>query len=68
MLKLWLVIYIAGKVASTLGPLPVSLAECERKAIEYKAGLNPNLKTDGVTAKDIEFVCEAHRSRPVLER
>lgn len=76
MMKVWMVIYISGKIVGAIGPLPYDVAECEiRKETiighidtgfaenaDALAKTDPDLKRD-----DIEVVCVEQEERPVIE-
>lgn len=64
-MKLYIVIYIAGLIGGTVGPLPYGIAECESRATELNALPRPNVVTpQGYTAADVLFACEWHATRP----
>lgn len=75
-MKLWLAVYIFGKVAASVGPLPYGMEECEIRAAERSAEFdhgfeaNPErVEIDGkaVERKDIRVACVEQADRPVLE-
>lgn len=64
-LELYMVIYMAGHVAGTIGPLPYDMEECKHRAEELWAkGHADRVTPDGFTMKDVKFVCEKHTIRP----
>lgn len=68
-MKLYMVIYFAGVIGGTVGPLPYGIEECQDRAAEIMAGANQDVVTpDGYTARDVKFECEFHEQRPVTER
>jgi hypothetical protein len=63
--KLFMVIYIVGKIGGTVGPLPYGIDECEIRAADMLAGLDKTVVTpEGHRASDVEFKCEWHAQRP----
>lgn len=79
-LSLFLIIYAAGTVGGTIGPLPYGLDECERHAQSMRAQITARLATgryeDGTAikanpgmaerAKSMTFTCEYRASRPEI--
>lgn len=64
-MKLYIVVYIAGLIGGTVGPLPYGPDECARRVAEQHAALNRDLTTpQGFTWRDIRFECEWHAVRP----
>lgn len=77
MSKLFMILYVAGKIAGTWGPLPYDTAECERRAAEGNAiiaqakgkpEIIAKMKATGATAplEQWEFACEQRTVRPEL--
>jgi hypothetical protein len=64
-MSLFMVIYIAGQVGATVGPLPYGIEECERQAAEKVAEGNEHAATpEGYTLRDIRIACEFHAEPP----
>lgn len=64
-MKLYIVIYLAGLVGGTVGPLPYGFDECQRRAAEKQAEADPSVVTpQGYRASDVKLVCEWHSTRP----
>ncbi len=58
-MPLYLVIYIAGLVGATIGPLPMTLPECLKFAAYEAAQMDTKITTpQGYSSKDIRFSCE----------
>lgn len=69
MSKLYIVIYIAGQIGGTVGPLPYGIDECRLRAAAQYATMDPKVVTpEGITARDVMFACEFHIIRPQNER
>lgn len=67
-MKIFMIIYIAGKIGMTIGPLPYGLEECIVRAADIMAQANPQVITpEGYTSKDVSIECELHFERPALE-
>ena len=67
-MSLWFVIYIAGKVGGSVGPLPYDFAECQSRAVDMYRQLKPDVVTpEGLTEADVRFACEYHDARPINE-
>lgn len=67
-MKLYLVIYMAGLIGGTVGPLPYGIEECHSRASEILAQLDQSVITpQGFTAKDVRLECEFHDTRPLLD-
>lgn len=65
MAKLYIVIYLAGHIGGTVGPLPYGFEECDRRAAEQMATADPSVVTpQGYRASDVKLVCEWHETRP----
>ena len=66
-MRLYIVIYLAGLVGGTVGPLPYDEAECERRVSAQMASLDRGVTTpSGYTADDVDLRCEWHTERPIL--
>jgi len=64
-MNLYIVIYIAGLIGGTVGPLPYGLKECQQRAVETLAEVDPNVVTpQGYRGSDVKMVCEWHDVRP----
>lgn len=67
-MKLFIVIYIAGHMGGSIGPVPYGMEECKDRAEAFLSKGDPNAVTpEGYTIKDVQFVCEWHDQRPSLE-
>jgi len=76
-MKLWLVVYIMGKVAVSVGPLPYDMDECHVRAAEkvkeFDEGFERNADKvwtlDGktVSREDVKVECVETDVRPALE-
>jgi hypothetical protein len=78
-MKLFLVVYILGNVAATVGPLPTygdsvaAMDSCKRVAASdmtsarkaFAMGKRAYLKGELITPADIKMKCEFHKTRPV---
>lgn len=63
----YVVIYVAGMIGATVGPLPYGKDQCEFRVKEILETSGPNVVTvDGYSAKDIKIACEYHKKRPKL--
>jgi hypothetical protein len=63
--KLWMVIYLAGQIVGTVGPLPYDEPECVRRVVDKMAGADHSVTTpEGYTIHDVRLVCEWHDERP----
>lgn len=68
LLKLYIVIYVTGQIAGTVGPLPYGVEECEKRTQAHMAKVDPTIVTpDGYSAKDVRLSCEWHILRPENE-
>lgn len=69
MLKLWIVIYVAGQLAVSLGPLPYGMEECKQRIAAEKAHGpdHPEFLGNYDWDRDIRFACELHAERPKAE-
>ncbi len=64
-MKLFIVIYIAGLIGGTIGPLPYDFKECKRRAAEKMAEFDQKVITpEGYRASDVKLICEWHVNRP----
>lgn len=69
MLKLWMVLYLAGVVVGSSGPLPYGMAECERKAAEELRTFDWSLfAEEGFDSDDVRISCEFHAEDPMPRR
>ena len=63
--KLWIVIYLVGEIAGTVGPLPYAIDECEKRAVTTQNQFDPLvLLQEGYLPGDLQFKCEWHIVRP----
>lgn len=73
----WIVIYLLGVMASTIGPLPYDKNECARRAAEKQTEVaqtfilknlanNPDMVIEGkrITIDDVKIVCVVSDKRP----
>lgn len=60
-MKIYLVIYIAGLVNSSAGPLPITMAECTQRAPEWSVPIMAEFAAQGFQA---EVRCEWHKDHP----
>lgn len=67
MLKLWVVLYVAGSVQGTWGPLPYGLAECWDRTAVMMLDLRERSAKHGVDVSEWRLACEYHGVRPALE-
>jgi hypothetical protein len=68
-MKLFVIIYIAGQIGATVGPVPYGMDECRVRAAEMYDTIDPNVRTpEGVMKHDVRFECEMHAERPALQR
>lgn len=68
-MKLFMVIYFAGQIGGTVGPLPYGIEECRTRAADIMSNAKQDVVTpEGYTARDVKFECEFHRERPANER
>jgi hypothetical protein len=66
--KLYVLIYLAGKLVGTIGPLPYEMDECLERSSEKMTIINRDtFKRDGSHANDLELRCEYRLTRPVLD-
>jgi hypothetical protein len=64
-MKLYIVIYLAGLIGGTIGPLPYDMEECQRRVAAEMAQVDPTITTpNGFSAKDVRLACEWHEVRP----
>ncbi len=62
-MKLYLIVYVAGKVIGFTGPLPYDMAECQRRAtIEQRSCVNGAFQ-----CADIRYRCEWAQGRPAID-
>lgn len=76
-MKLFMVIYMAGKIGGTVGPLGVGMEECMLQTVylnqQAQTALQTGLSIKGDVLTDdekkriasISFTCEYHMERPV---
>lgn len=65
---LYMMIYLAGQLVGTVGPLPYDMDECLYRADKKWHEGKPDVVTpDGLTMRDIKLTCEYHESRPKPE-
>jgi hypothetical protein len=73
--KLWIVVYIFGKVAMSVGPLPYDKIECEQRRLVkqeevdaiFRTGIKlPKVQGDDreVTQADVRIACTESQERP----
>lgn len=68
-MKLFMVIYLAGRIVGTSGPLPYDEDECRHRANElWRGGDHSAVTKEGFTTNDVRFVCERHDDRPQIEK
>lgn len=68
MSKLFVVMYLAGKIGAAWGPVPYDMNECLNRVADIMSGVDPTVVTpNGYTAKDVRFECEYHVDPPKLE-
>jgi hypothetical protein len=66
-MSIYLVVYIAGLVGGSIGPLPYDMAECQRRAETYNAEQGTDhVSPQGWSRDDVLFVCERHSKRPEI--
>ena len=64
-MKLWIVIYVVGKIGATVGPIPYDESECWVRAAQSWSELDDKVVTEqGYTKDDVQFKCEWHAERP----
>ena len=63
-MKLWMVIYITGQVAGSIGPLPYGEDECLRRSADRANQCTNSPKALPLTCEDIAFKCENSDTRP----
>lgn len=68
-MRLWIVIYILGKITAVLGPLPPDEAACKRLASNYVVTINPDPNAPPGTREsfgtaDVRIECEWSTTRP----
>lgn len=65
---LWLVLYVAGHIIITVGPLPADEAACKAQAAEMVATIDPDwVEEQGTTTGDVRAECEWSTTRPEPE-
>lgn len=65
-MRLWLVIYILGRITAVLGPLPPDEAACKRLASNYVVTIQPDpMRSDlPFGTADVRIECEWATTRP----
>jgi hypothetical protein len=66
MTKLWLVIYLAGKITGIVGPLPES-PDVDTVCQEYADNINFKVKNHAEVDQTLHAVCERRDIAPVCE-
>lgn len=67
-MKLFMIIYLAGNMVGTIGPLPYDMDECLHRAEKlWKSGDHGAVTKQGFTTRDVRFACEYHNERPTLK-
>ncbi len=68
-MKLYLVIFIHGLVAGSVGPTPLTLANCEAYAAQRMAACDDSKASADTdfTCADITLKCEYHAKHPEIE-
>ena len=77
MMKLYIVIYLLGKVSGVVGPVPYGMGECHKRLEPIKAQWSRAAETgyseeqkrpltadEWSTLKTMEFKCEEHMLKP----
>lgn len=68
MAKLYILIYLAGKLVGTIGPLPYGMDECHERIAEKMATVNSDeFKRRAARESDLNLRCEFHETRPRIE-
>lgn len=62
MMMLWIMVYVAGTLGGTIGPLPYGMDECQHRAAEETTAMRRHV----FPASHVTFVCEWHARRPEL--
>ena len=72
-MKLWMLIYFAGKLGAIIGPLPYDISECNSRRDRYQTEINAELQSRSIVvegkrlvAGDVVVKCEPSSARPVL--
>lgn len=66
-MKLWLIVYVAGQIGMTVGPLPYGMDECLSRADDKLAEIHEESKgntTKETVAATITIKCEWNELRP----
>lgn len=65
-MRLWLVIYILGKITAVMGPLPADEAACKQLAQNYVVTIEPDPATSDAAfgTADVRVECEWSTTRP----
>lgn len=66
-MKLYIIIYIAGELAASVGPLSYGMEACERRLKEFDYGPGCAIETvtpEGHTCRDVDFRCELLPDHP----
>lgn len=77
-MKLWIIIYVAGQIGGSVGPVPYDVAECNSRAASYKQQIDKAI-AEGKTPDGkpipadqmsklrlIHIACEYRDERPAL--
>jgi len=68
-MSIWMVIYIAGKVAATLGPVPADMAGCQAVLPHYMARIDyDKVQQMGYSKHEVSMKCVEHEGRPPLAK
>lgn len=66
-MKLFMVIYFAGQVAGSVGPLPYGIEECRQRSADILAHGNKDVTTsEGIRLNDVKFDCQFLNERPTI--
>lgn len=66
-MKLWMIVYLAGQIVGSIGPLPYGMDECVLRADDQMSALDHSIITEeGYTAEDVGFSCEWRDEHPRL--
>lgn len=67
MTKLYILIFLSGNLASTIGPVPYGMTECQERIAEKMEELNADdFKRSVARKNDLVMRCEFHAARPEL--
>lgn len=59
-MKLYMVIFLAGRISSIIGPLPYGIEECQRQVTEQQKLAAEIFTPQGFRASEVKFICEWH--------